>query len=86
MKARLFLVAAAFNVGLFTLAQAAGPASDGVKPASAKPVGYRAAKYAGGEGAAWRTGQDSHGFAGTYGGCRFRGHAGPNGFTLDRSC
>lgn len=51
-KTRLFLVAAAFNLGLFTLAQTAGPASEGVRSeASGKPVGYRAAKFGGGEGA-----------------------------------
>lgn len=88
MKTRLFAVAAAFNLGLFTLAQAAGspPASEGYRAAAAKPVGYRSAKYTGGEGATWRTGRDSHGFQGSYGGCQYRGHAGPNGYTLDRVC
>lgn len=87
MKTRLFLVAASFNLGLFTLAQAAGPAADGVRSGTpAKPAGYRAARYSGGEGATWKTGRDSHGFQGSYGGCQYRGHAGPNGYAIDRVC
>ncbi|GJE59511.1 translation initiation factor IF-2 [Methylobacterium trifolii] len=54
--------------------------------AERRPPDYRSARYGGGRGASWRTGQDAYGFAGSYGGCRFRGHAGPNGYRLDRSC
>lgn len=54
--------------------------------AERRPSEYRAARYQGGRGATWKTGPDSHGFGGTFGGCTFRGHAGPNGYRLDRSC
>lgn len=50
------------------------------------PREHRAATYPGGRGASWKTGRDSYGFGGTFGGCRFRGHAGPNGYQLDRNC
>lgn len=60
--------------------QAAAPA----KPA--KPAGYRTAKYAGGAGATWKTGRDAYGFMGSYGGCRYNGHAGPHGYRIDRAC
>lgn len=53
---------------------------------SAKPPGYRSARYRGGEGSTWRSGRDSHGFQGSYGGCRYVGNAGPGGFKLDRVC
>ncbi|WP_430912965.1 translation initiation factor IF-2 [Methylobacterium sp. sgz302541] len=46
----------------------------------------RTAKYSGGEGSTWKTGRNAYGFMGTYGGCRYSGHAGPNGYTLDRVC
>lgn len=52
----------------------------------AKPPGYRSARYRGGEGSTWRSGRDSHGFQGSYGGCRYVGNAGPGGFKLDRVC
>ncbi len=62
--------------------------------AAARPQGrtvrtaraQRSATYPGGRGTTWKTGRDSHGFAGTLGGCRFRGHASPDGYRLDRSC
>ena len=54
--------------------------------AERRPSGYRAASYRGGEGARWTEGRDAYGFMGSYGGCRYRGHAGPGGFRLDRSC
>lgn len=53
---------------------------------SAKPPGYRSARYRGGDGSTWRSGRDSHGFQGSYGGCRYVGNAGPGGFKLDRAC
>ncbi|GJD57800.1 translation initiation factor IF-2 [Methylobacterium dankookense] len=54
--------------------------------AARAPREHRSATYPGGRGASWKTGQDSYGFAGSYGGCRFRGNAGPNGYQLDRNC
>ena len=54
-------------------------------PPSRKPS-YRATRYAGGEGASWKTGRNAYGFSGTYGGCRFTGFAGPNGYRLNRVC
>lgn len=54
--------------------------------AERRPSGYRSAAYRGGEGARWKEGRDAYGFMGSYGGCRYRGHAGPGGFRLDRSC
>ncbi len=43
-------------------------------------------KYSGGEGSTWKTGRDAYGFAGSFGGCQYRGHAGPNGYHIDKSC
>ncbi|MGV7030716.1 translation initiation factor IF-2 [Methylobacterium symbioticum] len=54
--------------------------------AARAPREHRAVAYPGGRGASWKTGQDSYGFAGSFGGCRFRGNAGPNGYQLDRTC
>lgn len=54
--------------------------------ALSKPAGYRAAKFAGGEGASWKTARNAYAFAGNYGGCRFSGRLGPGGFSLDRIC
>jgi hypothetical protein len=44
------------------------------------------AKYHNGEGSTWKTGRNSYGFEGSYGGCQFRGHAGPNGYHIDKAC
>lgn len=54
--------------------------------APSRPRGYRSARYRGGEGATWKTGRDAYGFQGSYGGCRYRGNAGPNGYRLDKLC
>ena len=54
--------------------------------APAKPAGYRSASYKGGEGATWKTGRNAYGFSGSYGGCRYFGHAGRGGFSIDRVC
>ena len=51
-----------------------------------QPREVKSARYRGGAGSTWRTGRDSHGFAGSYGGCSYRGFAGPNGYKLNRSC
>lgn len=56
------------------------------EPAPRKPAGYRTAKYSGGEGSTWKSGRNTHNFMGTYGGCSYRGFAGPNGYRIDRSC
>ncbi|MGY2049535.1 translation initiation factor IF-2 [Methylobacterium sp. JK268] len=52
----------------------------------ARPAGYRSAKWDGGGGATWKTGKNAYGFEGSFGGCRFAGFSGPNGFKLDRMC
>ncbi|WP_375466373.1 translation initiation factor IF-2 [uncultured Methylobacterium sp.] len=65
--------------------QAAAPATAS-QGTPVKPVGYRTAKYTGGEGATWKTGRDTHGFMGSYGGCKYSGHAGPHGYKIDRVC
>ncbi|WP_375456125.1 translation initiation factor IF-2 [uncultured Methylobacterium sp.] len=76
-----------------TAAAEAAQASPSPKPAEApqaaapaKPAGYRTATYAGGAGATWKTGRDAYGFMGSYGGCRYKGHAGPHGYRIDRAC
>lgn len=51
-----------------------------------KKVDERHAKYHNGEGSTWKTGRNSYGFEGSYGGCQFRGHAGPDGYHLDKAC
>ena len=66
-------------------AASAAPAARAAAPAP-RPRGYRSARYSGGRGASWKTGRDAYGFMGSYGGCRYRGHAGPNGYRLDKSC
>lgn len=81
---------------LFTMSAVVVPARTEAAPSSraqmaasgqpAKPPGYRSARYRGGEGSTWRSGRDSHGFQGSYGGCRYFGNAGPGGFKLDRVC
>ncbi|MDN3625354.1 translation initiation factor IF-2, partial [Methylobacterium isbiliense] len=53
---------------------------------AARPDRYRAARYAGGQGATWKTGRDAYGFRGTFGGCRYFGTTGPHGYKLNRSC
>lgn len=53
---------------------------------AAKPRVVRTARYAAGEGGAWRAGRDSFGFSGSFGGCRFTGFAGPNGYRISRVC
>lgn len=66
-------------------AAAPAPAPQAAAPAR-RQAGYRSARYTGGEGATWKTGRDAYGFMGSYGGCRYRGHAGPNGYRLDKVC
>lgn len=61
-------------------------ASVNPEPAPRKPVGYRTARYSGGEGSTWKSGRNIHNFMGSYGGCSYRGFAGPNGYKIDRSC
>ncbi|WP_020174804.1 hypothetical protein [Methyloferula stellata] len=57
------------------------------KPAPVqKRVDEHHAKYHNGEGSTWKTGRNSYGFEGTYGGCQIRGTAGPNGYHIDRAC
>lgn len=51
-----------------------------------RPGDVRSAKYHGGQGATWKAGRNTHGFAGSYGGCRYSGMAGPGGYKLNRSC
>jgi len=51
-----------------------------------KRQGERRARYSGGEGSTWKMGRDTYGFQGTYGGCTYRGHAGPNGYVIDSNC
>lgn len=53
---------------------------------TARPAGYRAVRWSGGEGASWNAGRDAYSFSGMFGGCRIRGSAGPNGYRLDRAC
>ncbi|MCE4223541.1 hypothetical protein HCU64_07245 [Methylobacterium sp. C25] len=53
---------------------------------AAKPRVVRTVRYAAGEGGAWRTGRDSFGFSGFFGGCRISGFAGSNGYRLNRLC
>ena len=70
---------------------AAGAATGRDKSAQAPRVGrtpreVRSARYRGGRGATWKTGRDAYGFMGSYGGCHYRGHAGPGGYRLDRNC
>lgn len=65
-------------------ATAVAPAASGA--ATVKPAGYRTAKYSGGAGATWKTGRDAYGFGGSYGGCRYSGHAGSGGYKIDRTC
>lgn len=50
------------------------------------PERYRSAKYYGGRGSTWREGRDRHGFQGSFGGCQYRGVAGPNGYRLAQRC
>ena len=64
----------------------ASTASVQPEPAPKKPAGYRTAKYSGGEGSTWKSGRNGHNFMGTFGGCTYRGFAGPNGYKIDRSC
>jgi hypothetical protein len=57
------------------------------KPAQVqKKVAEHHVKYHNGEGSTWKTGRNSYGFEGTYGGCQIRGSAGPNGYHIDRAC
>ncbi len=51
-----------------------------------KKVDEHHAKYHNGEGSTWKTGRNSYGFEGTYGGCQFRGHAGLDGYHIDKAC
>ena len=81
MKVRFIAAVAALSFGLSGVAHAQLTES-----APAKPTALRTAKYSGGEGSTWKTGKDMHGFAGTYGGCRYTGFAGPNGYRLDKVC
>lgn len=54
--------------------------------ASAKPPGHRSTRFNNGRGETWKSGKDEHSFLGSYGGCRYKGFAGPNGYRLDKSC
>ena len=71
--------------------QAEQPRAEAPRPrtrvrAERRPREYRSARYRGGNGATWKTGRDAYGFGGSYGGCSYRGNAGPNGYRLDRRC
>lgn len=62
------------------------PARRAATRSARRPEGYRSAKYYGGRGATWREGRDAHGFQGSFGGCQYRGVAGPGGYRLDQRC
>lgn len=62
------------------------PARRAAPRSARRPDGYRSARYHGGRGATWREGRDAHGFQGSFGGCQYRGVAGPNGYRLDQRC
>jgi hypothetical protein len=57
-----------------------------IAPAPKKVADEHHAKYHNGEGSTWKTGRNAYGFEGTYGGCQFRGHAGPDGYHIDKAC
>ena len=81
MTIRFVAAIAALTFGLSGVAQAQLS-----EAAQAKPTALQTAKYSGGQGATWKTGKDTHAFTGTYGGCRYTGFAGPNGYRLDKVC
>ena len=81
MKVRLVAAVAALSFALSSAANAQLTES-----APGKPTGLRTAKYSGGQGSTWKTGRNTHAFAGSYGGCRYTGFAGPNGYRLDKVC
>lgn len=54
-----------------------------LETAQARP---RPARQANGAGSLWRTAGGGHAFSGSFGGCRFTGFAGPNGYRIDRAC
>ena len=86
---KILACAAALAVTIATAAHAErppGPPPGAAQGPSAKPPGYRARKFSGGQGASWKTGRDAYGFQGAYGGCQYRGHAGPRGYRLDKAC
>jgi hypothetical protein len=63
------------------------PAATEKAPAPAsKKVAEHQVKYHNGEGSTWKTGRNSYGFEGSFGGCQFRGHAGPDGYHVDKAC
>ncbi len=51
-----------------------------------KRTNERHVKYHNGEGSTWKTGRNAYGFEGSFGGCQFRGHAGPDGYHIDKAC
>ncbi len=53
---------------------------------ASKKVVVNHATFDGGEGSSWKTGQDAYGFEGSFGGCHYRGHVSPSGYTLDKTC
>ncbi len=55
-------------------------------PPAPKKVAEHHAKFHNGEGSTWKTGRNSYGFEGSFGGCQFRGHAGPDGYHIDKAC
>lgn len=81
MKIRLVAATAALSFGLSSLAHAQLSETP-----QSKPTELHTAKYNGGQGSTWKTEKDTHAFAGTYGGCRYTGFAGPNGYRLDKVC
>lgn len=50
------------------------------------PPGHQSRKFHGGEGSSWKTGRNSYGFQGRYGGCQYVGGAGPGGYRINRIC
>ncbi|HEX8416676.1 MAG TPA: hypothetical protein VF641_03645 [Methylobacterium sp.] len=74
------------GVAAETPAEVRKPARRAAQRSAKRPEGYRSAKYHGGRGATWREGRDRHGFQGSFGGCQYRGVAGPDGYRLDQRC
>ncbi len=65
---------------------AAAAQKEPVRQATQHRPNVRHAEWKGGHGSSWKTGRNRYGFQGSFGGCRYHGFAGPNGYHIEKSC